>query len=60
MIPYGYQKSTTQEYRFEPDPETCKNVTRIFQMRIDGVPLNHIANKFNEKVSVRLILVPFK
>ena len=49
MIPYGYQKSTTQEYRFESDPETYKNVTRIFQMRIDGVPLNHIANKFNEE-----------
>ncbi|KGJ51427.1 hypothetical protein CIAN88_20915 [[Clostridium] innocuum] len=49
MIPYGYQKSTIQEYRFEPDPETCMNVTRIFQMRFDGVPLNHIANKFNEE-----------
>jgi len=23
MIPYGYRKSTTQEYRFEPDPETA-------------------------------------
>mgnify|MGYP000724301082 FL=1 len=31
------------------DPETCRNVTRIFQMRVDGVPLNHIANKFNEE-----------
>ena len=43
MIPYGYRKSTTEAYRFEPDPETGKNVTRIFQMRVDGVPLNHIA-----------------
>ena len=42
-IPYGYIKSTTREYRFEPDPETAQNVTRIFQMRIDCVPLNRIA-----------------
>ena len=43
MIPYGYIKSRTQEYRFEPDPETRDVVARIFQMRIDGVPLNRIA-----------------
>lgn len=49
MIPYGYIKSETREYRFEPDPETAMNVTRIFQMRVDKVPLNHIANKFNEE-----------
>lgn len=49
MIPYGYIKSTTREYRFEPDPETAANVTRIFQMRIDKVPLNHIANTFNDE-----------
>lgn len=49
MIPYGYRKSTTEAYRFEPDPETRQNVTRIFQMRVDGVPLNHIANTFNEE-----------
>jgi DNA invertase Pin-like site-specific DNA recombinase len=44
MIPYGYMKSTTRAYRFEPDPETAGNVTRIFQMRVDGVPLNRIAS----------------
>ncbi|MCR0174016.1 recombinase family protein [[Clostridium] innocuum] len=49
MIPYGYMKSTTRKYRFEPDPETAANVTRIFQMRIDKVPLNHIANTFNDE-----------
>ncbi len=49
MIPYGYIKSTTREYRFEPDPETAANVTRIFQMRIDKVPLNHIANTFTDE-----------
>ena len=43
MIPYGYIKSRTQEYRFEPDPETRDVVARIFQMRIDGAPLNRIA-----------------
>ncbi|CAK7087423.1 MAG: hypothetical protein ENTB_04219 [Enterocloster aldenensis] len=45
MIPYGYIKSTTREYRFEPDPETAANVTRIFQMRVEGVPLNQIARR---------------
>lgn len=49
MIPYGYMKSETREYRFEPDPETAMNVTRIFQMRVDKVPINHIANKLNEE-----------
>ncbi len=44
MIPYGYIKSTTREYRFEPDPETAANVTRIFQMYVDGVSLSTIAN----------------
>lgn len=49
MIPYGYRKSTTQEYRFEPDPETAANVTRIFQMRVDGVPINRIATTLQEE-----------
>lgn len=49
MIPYGYIKSETMEYHFEPDPETAMNVTRIFQMRVDKVPLNQIANKFNKE-----------
>lgn len=44
MIPYGYIKSTTREYRFEPDIETAANVTRIFQMYVDGIPLSTIAN----------------
>ena len=43
MIPYGYRKSTTQEYRFEPDPETAHIVTRIFQMRADGTAVAGIA-----------------
>lgn len=49
MIPYGYIKSETEEYRFMPDPETAANVTRIFQMRIDGVPLNRIAVTLQEE-----------
>ncbi len=43
MVPYGYIKSATREYRFEPDPETAAIVKRIFQMRIDGVPTTRIA-----------------
>lgn len=49
MIPYGYIKSTTREYRFEPDPETADVVRRIFQMRVDGVPINQIAVRLNEE-----------
>lgn len=43
MIPYGYIKSTTRAYRFEPDPETAANVTRIFQMRVEGIAISQIA-----------------
>lgn len=49
MIPYGYIKSETREYRFEPDPETADNVKRIFRQRLEGVPLNQIANRFNDE-----------
>lgn len=49
MIPYGYIKSDTEEYRFMPDPETAANVTRIFQMRIEGVPINRIAATLQEE-----------
>lgn len=49
MIPYGYIKSTTRAYRFEPDPETAANVTRIFQMRVDGVPITQIARKMESE-----------
>lgn len=47
MIPYGYIKSTSEKYRFMPDPETRDNVTRIFQQRIDGVPINQIAKRLD-------------
>lgn len=49
MIPYGYIKSATREYRFEPDPETSHIVTRIFQERIDGVSLSQIAAKLQNE-----------
>lgn len=49
MIPYGYIKSDKEEYRFMPDPETAANVARIFQMRVDGVPLNRIAAILQEE-----------
>ena len=48
-IPYGYRKSTTQAYRFEPDPETRDVVTRIFKMRLDGMEFSAIARKLNEE-----------
>lgn len=49
MIPYGYRKSETRAYRFEPDPETAANVTRIFQMRVEGTPYSQIARTFNNE-----------
>lgn len=49
MIPYGYKKSETQAYRFEPDEETAANVTRIFRMKLAGVPTNQIAKTMNDE-----------
>ncbi len=49
MIPYGYKKSETQAYRFEPDEETAANVTRIFRMKLAGVPTNQIAKAMNDE-----------
>lgn len=49
MIPYGYKKSETQAYRFEPDEETAANVTRIFHMKLAGVPTNQIAKTMNDE-----------
>ena len=43
MIPYGYRKSTTEAYRFEPDPETCDVVRRIFRMKLEGASYSEIA-----------------
>ena len=47
MIPYGYCKSTTRAYRFEPDPETAPVVRRIFQDRLNGVGYSTIARNLN-------------
>lgn len=49
MIPYGYKKSETEAYRFAPDEETAANVTRIFQMKLAGVPTNQIAKTMNDE-----------
>lgn len=49
MIPYGYKKSETEAYRFEPDEETAANVTRIFRMKLAGVPTNQIAKTMNDE-----------
>ena len=47
MIPYGYRKSATQEYRFEPDPETSPVVKQIFKLFLDGNGARPIVNKLN-------------
>jgi DNA invertase Pin-like site-specific DNA recombinase len=43
MIPYGYKKSETKAYRFEPDPETAPVVKRIFSMCYAGTGYRVIA-----------------
>ena len=46
-IPYGYRKSTTKAYRFEPDPETRNVVTRIFRLCYEGSGYSDIARILN-------------
>lgn len=48
-IPYGYRKSTTQAYRFEPDPETRDVVTRIFKMAFEGTGYSETARILNDE-----------
>ena len=49
MIPYGYKKSETREYRFEPDPETAPVVTRIFKLCAEGTGYRQIASILNKE-----------
>ena len=49
MIPYGYRKSTTQEYRFEPDPETAPIVIRIYAQFLSGTGARPIVRQLNEE-----------
>ena len=49
MIPYGYRKSTTQEYRFEPDPETAPIVKRIYAQFLCGTGARPIMRQLNEE-----------
>lgn len=49
MIPYGYRKSTTQEYRFEPDPETAPIVKRIYAQFLGGIGARPIVRQLNEE-----------
>ena len=49
MIPYGYRKSTTQEYRFEPDPETAPIVKRIYAQFLSGTGARPIMRQLNEE-----------
>lgn len=49
MIPYGYRKSTTQEYRFEPDPETAPIVKRIYAQFLCGIGARPIMRQLNEE-----------
>lgn len=49
MIPYGYRKSTTQENRFEPDPETAPVVKEIYRSFLNGMGAKPIARMLNDK-----------
>ncbi|MDO4649602.1 MAG: recombinase family protein, partial [Eubacteriales bacterium] len=49
MIPYGYRKSTTEAYRFEPDPETADVIKRIFKEFLEGKPIHRIATDLQEE-----------
>lgn len=49
MIPYGYRKSTIQEYRFEPDPETAPIVKHIYEMFLNGNGARPIVRKLNDE-----------
>jgi DNA invertase Pin-like site-specific DNA recombinase len=49
MIPYGYRKSTTQKYRFEPDPETAPVVKEIFAMFLAGKGARPIVRELNSR-----------
>lgn len=49
MIPYGYRKSETQAYRFEPDPETAPVVKRIYKQFLTGTGPRPIVRELNEE-----------
>lgn len=46
--PYGYQKSTADSHKLEPNPETSPVIQMIFQWRATGLSYLKIARKLNE------------
>ncbi len=49
MIPYGYRKSTTEAYRFEPDPETAPIIKRIYALFLEGNGARPIVRMLNDE-----------
>lgn len=52
FAPYGYVKSETMAYRYEPDPETAPYVKLIFEWFADGASRNEIAKRLTEMGAV--------
>ena len=48
FAPYGYVKSQTQQYRYEPDPVTAPYVKLIFEWKAAGVSHSEICNRLND------------
>lgn len=46
--PYGYVKSKTRQYRYEPDPVTAPFVKLIFEWKADRVSHSEICKRLNE------------
>ena len=49
MIPYGYRKSTTEAYRFEPDPETAPIIKKIYTLFLEGNGARPIVRILNDE-----------
>lgn len=52
FAPYGYVKSETRAYRFEPDPETAPYVKLIFEWFAEGVCRTEISRRLTEMGAV--------
>lgn len=48
FAPYGYIKSQTEQYRYEPDPVTAPYVKLIFEWKVAGASHSEICNRLND------------
>ena len=48
FAPYGYIKSQTEQYRYEPDPVTAPYVKLIFEWKAAGASHSEICNRLND------------